>query len=349
MFQGEILLFLLILIGLVYILTVLFLYLIIQKAIENARRRKINQYKKEYQSALFKYINEGIEEKDLRCSSFLQMEAFIELLEEFISMISSVHFQRKTKEFAETHFQELILKKLKHSRWSIRMNALFLIEDFQMEIMMNNLSLLYKSKALTKGEEIQILKIYARFDHPDLYNRMVYPKHPLTEFEYNLLFRRMSEQTFERLYNRFSELPKLMKYSFIESIGTRNQQNDGQFLKGLLEDDSSEVRIRALKAMVTIGFHLEESEVIKYLQSAQWQERLMAIKICDYIRSNEFIPYLLDLLSDSTFYVRSQAAKTLLRMENGLQILNEVAATNEDPFARDMAEQWIERGPGHDK
>ena len=70
----------------------------------------------------------------------------------------------------------------------------------------------------------------------------------------------------------------------------------------------------------------------------------MAIKACEYIRTPQLTLYLTELMSDSSFYVRSQAAQSLLRLENGVAILTELAVKAEDGYARDMAIQWLERG-----
>ncbi|WP_241738383.1 hypothetical protein [Anoxybacillus flavithermus] len=53
-------------------------------------------------------------------------------------------------------------------------------------------------------------------------------------------------------------------------------------------------------------------------------------------------------MKDAVFSVRSQAAEALLRMPNGLDILEHIAQTSDDRYARDMALEWLERGREHD-
>lgn len=182
------------LVGLLIILTSLFVYLIVQKTIENEKRRKINEYKELYQKVVFRYLNEGVGEGELACRSSLKQQALMELLEHFSRVLASKHIQERIRQFVETHFQKTIREQLMHRRWSVRMNALFLIEDFRMKAMINDIKRLYHSRKLTKSEEVQILKIYAILDYRDLYERMVAPKYPLTEFAYRLLFRYMSDE-----------------------------------------------------------------------------------------------------------------------------------------------------------
>jgi len=342
--QPAIVSFFVLFISLLIVLTSLFLYLVIRKAAENERRRKIDAYKTSYQQTVFRYLNEGIGEGELSCRSPLEQQALLELFEEFSRLIESEHVQARIRAFAETHFQPMIRKQLFHRRWSVRMNALFYIEDFQMKVMISDLERLYQSAKLTKSEEIQLLKIYAIFDCPKLYERMLAPKYPLTEFAYRLLFRHMNDETLKAIVHRFAQWPPLMQYAFIDIVGIRNRSEYGVYLEQLLESVSEEIRIRSLKAMATMGHFLPREKLIHFLSSPLWQERLMAIKVCGKIRANECIPHLVSLLSDPIFSVRSQAAQALLRMENGSQWLKEVATSADDPFARDMAREWLERG-----
>lgn len=342
--QTELFYFAIGLVSLLIILTSLFVYLVVQKVIENEKRRKINEYKERYQQTIFRYLNEGIGEGELSCCSSLKQQALMELLEHFSSVLASKHIQERIRQFAETHFQKRIREQLMHRRWSVRMNALFFIEDFRMKAMINDIKRLYHSRKLTKSEEVQILKIYAIFDYRDLYERMVAPKYPLTEFAYRLLFRYMSDDMLSYAAERFSKWPPIMQYAFIDIIGIRNRSEYGPFLERLLTNESPEIRIRSLKAIAAMGYFLDVSKLKLHLASPHWQERLMAIKVCGNIRANELIPQLVRLLCDETFSVRSQAAQSLLRMEQGIEVLKEVAAASDDPYARDMAQEWLERG-----
>ncbi len=49
-------------------------------------------------------------------------------------------------------------------------------------------------------------------------------------------------------------------------------------------------------------------------------------------------------MRDASCYVRSQAAQAIMRLERGQEVLREIAISEEDLYARDMAEQWLERG-----
>ena len=344
MFSKEIFYFSIVLVGLLVMLTGLCLYLMIKKMMDNKNRTKIEKYKEEYQLALFQLLHEGIEDKRFLNSSPLQTRALVELLAGFSKVLSSPNILKRVQEFAEDHLQPFILSQLKHRRWSIRMNALYWIQDFRMSNMREPLRELRDSGSMSKSEEIQLLKIDVLFNDRDLLPRLTDTLHELTEFEYSLLFQSLGKGQFQPLVQAFDELPDVMKYALIDSIGVKNRMEHIAFLQRLLTNDSTELRIRALKAVVGMEYYLDIPTLSIHLRAESWQERLMAIKACEYIRSPELSPYLQELMSDPSFYVRSQAAQSLLRLENGKSVLGEMAVHAEDGYARDMAAQWLERG-----
>ncbi|MCA1065119.1 HEAT repeat domain-containing protein [Rossellomorea sp. AcN35-11] len=344
MYSQELLNFAVVLASLVLLLTGLCLYLMMKKTIDNKKRDKIEQYKEEYQLPLFQFLQEGVKAERLYDSSPLQIRALVELLAGFSKMFASEDIQERIQGFAEDHFHGFIHSQLKHRRWSIRMNALYWIQDFHMKSMRGTLKEIHSSKTLSKPEEIQLLKIDVMFDEGDLITRLTGTKHELTEFEYSLLLHSFNEEQFRTLVHSYEELPAVVKFALIESIGVKNRMEHAPFLKRLLGEGSTELRIRALKAVVGMEFYLDVERLSMHLKAESWQERLMAIKACEYIRTPELTPYLRELMSDSSFYVRSQAAQSLLRLKNGEEVLREIVTHGEDEYARDMAEQWLERG-----
>lgn len=344
MYSRELLYFSIALVILLVILTGLCLYLMLKKVIDNKNRNQIERYKEEYQLALFQFLHEGVEAEELSVRSPLQTRALIELLAGFSKMFASEDMQERLQGFAEEHFQPFILSQLKHRRWSIRMNALYWIHDFKMKSMLEPLKKLHASKKVSKAEEMQLLKIQVLFDEKKLVERLSETKHELSEFEFSLLFHSFREDQFRPLISAFDNLPEVMRFALIDSIGVKNRMEHVSFLKHLLDTGTTELRVRALKAVVGMEFYLDIPTLSVHLHADSWQERLMAIKACEYIRSTELSPVLQNLMSDPSFYVRSQAAQSLLRLENGQALLREIAAYAEDGYARDMAEQWLERG-----
>ncbi|WP_175990325.1 HEAT repeat domain-containing protein [Bacillus sp. Marseille-Q1617] len=344
MFENEIFYFSVVLVSLLLILFLLFSYLVIKKLIGNDRRAKVEKYKEDYRLSLFQYFQDEANEESLSFRSQLEVKAFIELTAGFAKVLGGYTINERIRVFAETHFESYIYSRLTHRRWSMRMNALYWIEEFDMKNMFVHLDRLFASKKLTKSEEIQLLKIYILNENHNILEKMISPRHALTEFDYSLLFKSLNGRQLDRFIQMFDELPMEIRYALVDSIGLRGRQADSLFLESLLDNQAGEIRIRALKAIVEMEHFLAPSKLTQHLLSSSWQERLMAIKACEYIRSPELVQYLEDLMSDSSFYVRSQAAQSLLRLASGKEVLSEIAASAEDAFARDMAAQWLERG-----
>ncbi|BCB05615.1 HEAT repeat domain-containing protein [Bacillus sp. KH172YL63] len=345
MFRTEIFYFSIGLISLLSLLILLFLYLIAKKAIENNKRKRVEEYKEAYRLKLFHYINENKEEAfPAEQYSPLQLQALVELLAGYSKAVASEDLQERIQQFADRHFTDFIQSGLKHRRWSIRMNALYWVGDFKMKSMISQLEEVHSSSRLTKGEELQLLKIGILLQDESIVEKMMDPVHDLTEFEYSTLFQSLNHEQFTYLLMRFTELSDRMKHAMIDAIGLRNQIELGDLLEEKLEDPSLEIRIRSLKALVEMEYYIPLPKLNTLLQSESWQVRLMAIKACEYIRTEELTASLIALMGDRSYYVRSQAAQALLRADKGRGILEGIAATAEDDYARDMAEQWLERG-----
>ena len=70
----------------------------------------------------------------------------------------------------------------------------------------------------------------------------------------------------------------------------------------------------------------------------------MAARLIGAMKAKEGIGDLIHLLHDRSWWVRSQAGQALAKFPEGKTILQEIAETTEDLFARDMAEEWIHKG-----
>ncbi len=343
MFKDELLFFVVMLGIFLIILFSIFLYLIMKKTRETKKRDVIEAYKEEYQLPLFHFLREGVEEVEVGRDP-LQVRALIELMAGFSQTFASEDILMRIRLFAEDHFDGGIQKHLRHRRWSMRMNGLYWVEDFGMRTMKSELDRVYQSRRLTKQEEIQILKIDIKNGSPDVMKALMHPKHVFTEFEYSLLFQALDITDFEGLMEAAGELPEVMHHSLIDSIGLRRNPRYAGFLEDKLGLASSEIRIRALKAIVAMEHYLPADTLADHLKAESWQERLMAIKVCEYVRNPELTGLLISLMRDASFYVRSQAAQAIMRLERGQEVLREIAISEEDLYARDMAEQWLERG-----
>jgi len=330
--------------GLVIILTILFSYLLIRKVHEIRTRQQIEEYKDRTRGTMFKYLYEGSTSRLLLPDHPLKITAMEELLSDFSHIIEGMATGERIQWFAEKFFADEYRKILFHRRWSIRMNTLYLIEEFHMESMLPDVLQLYKKGRVSRAEEGQILKMLAVFDHPDMFHFFTHTKYNLSELTYRVIYGSLSEEMFEQFVEKFEELPKTLQFTLVDMIGIKNRLEYGSFLESLLTSEDMEIRIRSLKAISQVGYVLPTKQLLTHLHSDSWPERIMAIKICGMLRLDEYVPYLMELMKDRMFQVRSQSAQAISNYPNGAAILQTIIDTTEDTFARDMALEWLERG-----
>lgn len=330
--------------GLVIILTILFSYLLIRKVYEIRTRQQIEEYKDRTRGTMFKYLYEGSTSRLLLPDHPLKITAMEELLSDFSHVVEGMATGERIQWFAEKFFAEDYRKILFHRRWSIRMNTLYLIEEFRMESLLSDVLQLYKKKHISRAEEGQILKMLAVFDHPDIFYFLTHTKYELSELTYRVIYGSLSEEMFEQFIKKFEELPKILQFTLVDMIGIKNRLEYGSVLESLLTSEDMEIRIRSLKAISQIGYVLPIEQLLVHLRSDNWPERIMAVKICGMLRLDEYVPHLVELMKDRVFQVRSQSAQAISNYPNGAAILQTIINTTEDTFARDMAMEWIERG-----
>jgi len=71
---------------------------------------------------------------------------------------------------------------------------------------------------------------------------------------------------------------------------------------------------------------------------------MLAARLAGVMKSEETIDQLVELLQDSSWWVRSQAGQSITMFPQGKKILEDVMNSSNDSFARDMAWEWINKG-----
>lgn len=350
MLKNEIGYFLLILAFLLSLLTLLLVYLMIRKARENTRRAKIELFKEKHRDQMFAYIYKNKTTRMLVPDNEIKLRALEELLGDFANVLTGEQAEQNITRFATEHFVEYYRKNLSSRRWSQRMNTLYMIEEFNLSLLMPEVVVLYESKKVTKAEESQILQLMSKFDYPELLEKVQNPKFALSEFTYRSIFNKMTSSTLEYTIAKYHQLPYHLQLPLLDIIGVKNLIHKGSFLAKLLRTSSGkdETKIRILKVIADIGYSLPNEIVENYMHSSNWAIRMMAAKVCGTLREEALIPYLKKLLIDENFSVRTQAAKSLLLYPNGKTVLEEIIQTTDDMYARDMAIDWLERGKNYE-
>lgn len=331
---------------LLFLLLSLFLYLMLKKYLNNKSSQKVNRIKEQARLEMFHYLQTG----DTGSLEFEPSEekfiALIELLSEYAHVLESPEVRERIRQFAKQHLTSFIRKELKQKRWSLRMNALYSIEDFHQDQFLADLHVLYRKKKTNHAEKAQIIKLFAMFNDPNLLRYIRETYQGLSDFSLLSIFSEMDHAKLDELLMDFQSMPKRIQYLLIDTIGKNQLMEYLPLLHQLLKQEDHEVTIRTLKAFALSGFPIEESLLAPFFESELGQIRMMAVRVAGVQRLEHVKGILISLLSDPIYNVRAEAAKALLRFKDGEDILQTVIKQSKDAFAKDMAREWLEKERG---
>lgn len=341
-----ILLFILFL-SMLFLLLSLFLYLMVKKHLNNQFQQKVDEYKDAYRIKVFRYLQTGDPDElgNVKEDEEL-LKALVELLSDYSQLLTGPEIQMRISYFANQHLMNYLEKQLVQRRWSLRMNALYMIEDFYLVNLSEILHRTYNQKKTTVSEKAQILKTLAKFDDKRVGEYIKYVDQNISDFTLLSIFLILEEEKLDKLVEEFQQLSTRLQCLLIETIEKRQLIKHHQFLLMLIENEDEEVKIRALKAIANTGIPIEPELIKDFLQSSSWTTRMMATKVVGMQRLETCKPQLITLLSDREYSVRAEAAKAILRFKDGLAILTNVTKESTDLFAKDMAIEWLEKASG---
>ncbi|GAE31831.1 HEAT repeat domain-containing protein [Halalkalibacter hemicellulosilyticus] len=317
---------------LIFILSVIFIYLIVNRIKETKREEITNSYINQYHKSFYDHLIEGEPAPNvIKPESTLQIKAVEEILTRYSHTISSEKVVERIREYAEAYLCSYYEAQLKSHKWSKRMNALYHIVDFQMYSFESKVAnMLASDKSYTNDEYLQMYLFLTKADKQLFMKLIKKNKASFTEWEYRKLVREMNQDSFALLLQSFEQLPQSLRYSMIDIIGLENQLKWYSFLMEVLESEELELRIRTLKALSKLSYVHQPKRFLTYLQSPYWEERMLVARILETSPSGDVQKYLITLLGDSSRLVRKQAAKSLSKQKGGEQLLQEISIAQDE-------------------
>lgn len=332
--------------GIIFLMTILlflFVFIVIQRMREKKSLAYITDYIHKYGDILYLQLIEGDQfSSRIKPINKTEKKAIEKILLHYSKNITDNDILLRIKYFVEANLQNDYRKQLNSRRWSTRMNVLYKIIDFQMEFLVDDvLKMLNSSKKYSADEYFQMYKILSFFRKEEFIGYLSHPKFELAEIDFKKLIFNADTKQLESLIAQFEDLPIALKYSIIDIIGIKNFLDGLPFLERRLVDRDLEIRIRALKANVQLGVIRDLSLYLPFIESSSWEERLMIAKLLMFVPIETSLPYLKKLLKDPSWWVRSQAAKTIKTYKEGETVLETIIETIEDRFAIDMAKEAL--------
>ncbi|MDT8859863.1 hypothetical protein N0O92_06425 [Alkalihalobacillus sp. MEB130] len=329
-------------ISLLLLNTVLLLYLLVRKQLQQHRDEEKEQIVKELSPVIENVSRERIEGIP---STFKRTSLFFEVLEETVGMYLQLFGDEKMKAIlnnvTQVELTDVYKKRLKSNSWSERMNVLYCVEDFEMTSLQDDVWSYYHSGRSSIEEKHQMIRVLSKLNDQRLLEQI---KHE-SDWPYFLLkecFRRFDFSTVETIIrNELDSLSEEVQVAILDVAIERKDPSLTFFFDQLLFSESREIRIRALKAIYEYEQTTKEEELVTFHQSNFWVERMLFARVAGQLKRKRYSTPLVTLLSDESWWVRQSAAEALMNFEDGLFILEHVYETNEDPFARDTANQWL--------
>lgn len=326
-----------------FVLLLLSVYMVIKSIQEKAAAKKMKAYMQSTLDLWYRYLNGEIAlPKELIPSNDIEIEAIEEIFLSYINNISNLCIKDKIRVFSNQYLREHYLRLLTSKKWSLRMNALYRIIDFEIDSLATECRNMERKTKLSSGEHFLLLVIRSMFDETGFVKEFVSLSSKLSEYEFKKLLIGFSHETLEQLTYQMNDLPITYQYYFIDILGVIRSLDFLPFLEDKLGDEKPEIRIRSLKAIHEIGVATDLNKYKIFLESPKWEERLMLAKLLGAFSLEQVYPYLEQLLQDENWWVRYHAAQTIGNSKDGKSRLETFITTAKDQYAIEMAREVLE-------
>ncbi|MDR7855224.1 hypothetical protein [Tissierella sp.] len=319
------------------ILIFLSIYLAFKRSREIAMNKGIKLYIQNKQDKWCEYFtNEFPLSAELIPRNEIEIKAIEEIFLSYIQNLSNVGIKKRIQDFSNEYLNQYYKRLLHSKRWSLRMNAMYRIIDFQIDSLEDECKKMGERK-LSQDERFQLLVIHSNFSADTFLKEFVTLSIRFSEYEYKKLLINIDSEMLQELTYQTDELPVECQYSLIDVLGIRHDMEFSPFLESNLKSENPEIRIRSLRAINEIGIVTKLDNYMDFLNSSLWEERLMMARILRNFPLNQVHPYLEKLLKDENWWVRSQASKTIGDSRNGKEKLESYIKIGQEKYATDLA------------
>lgn len=330
-------------VALLFLLLMLFSFLIIRKTKEQKRKARIDNIRDKLKGPLFQYLNSGNEIKTrLFQRDPISYEVVQQLLFEYKQTIKGDEVNNRIQAFAEEHFSSYYSEQLGNRNWSVRMNTLYSIEDFQITSLKEAVwERFINSSFHDSVEKHQQIRVLAKLQSEKLSEFLIADNKLLPLFLYKEVLRNFNTKLFDQVISRYDEANEILKIAILAIFAEKKDTSYLALVERELENGHTDIRIQALKVLHSFGYITNLNVIVTFANSSLWQERMLFCKIASVVKKERFKQLLVALIGDESWWVRNAAGEAISFYEDGDVILNHLYKTSEDPFARDMAMQWL--------
>ncbi|MDL4842894.1 HEAT repeat domain-containing protein [Aquibacillus rhizosphaerae] len=280
---------------------------------------------------------------------FKQRGIYFEVLEkqlyQLYSYVNKENEKDRIDNLVQAYLLEYYQEKLKHRRLSIRMNALYYIEDFNITYFEKELMKRYRQNNYEDlSEKYQVMRVLSSNQSYDYFNFSVLDKEEHPKFIYKDMLQRFDKSYSLQYINFFSLLPMNFKKAILEWIGEVKELSKISFIEATLHDKQDEIRISALKALYHLGVVSDVNLIVEFSSSELYQERVLFARLAMIMQKQRLKSLLIQMVTDSNWFVRQAVGEAIASYSDGNIILEYILESHQDRFARDLAVQWLEVG-----
>lgn len=322
----------------------LYLTLVVQNIRDAHRSARLQIRKEQIRPQLQAHLEAGEELRPWKNLRPVDLVALQELLLESHRTLPDGEKKHRLQRLAELVLTKSLRQALHAHRYVVRLHALYTLEELHLSSLRDDvIRRLKRARPLPPAERTQLLAVLANLQEEALLDVLADPTQGfLPDFVYQALLLKMEDRLFDRLINRLYTLPQPLRYCILDIIGNKGDLRYLHAMEALTYSRDREERIRALKAIIKLGYVQHSSSLVDKSEAESWQERLMAARAMGAVAKDEFINVLVKMLRDSSWWVRKESAHSLLLYPQGQEILRNIAEQDEDRYARDMALEWLE-------
>ena len=324
------------------LLCILLGYLIIRKVSEINHYKKVEKINREIQPTLFAYLLGDGPYPDLQTDKKELKQAIEELLLHVSKIMEQEAVNKRMTILAESHLKTIYQQNLYKRNWSIRMNTLYFIETFRMKGLLDHVMCIFEKEKTSVQEKIQALRVLAVLHYPKI-DTYLYNADFLSDSEYRSILLRLDQRQWDQMVLAFDQSNQQLKFALLDAISIKNELKYTSLVEHVFDFSEGEQKIRAYKTLVNLGYMETPEKFISYAHSSIWEVRMLTAKFFGITKNEKFLPELLSLIKDPVWWVRFQAGQAIALMPNGNKRLNELLKS-QDPFARDMAWEWLNKG-----
>lgn len=302
-----------------------------------------NAYVQKTKSLWYQYLlQNGAFFKEMIPKNESEIEAAESLLLSYLRNTSNYTIRLKIYFFAKSYFTDYYKRGLKSKSWSKRMNTMYRISDFRLDSLVKYVDKM-KVKNRSLDEKFQILKMYSLLSKNKFIEKFLTTKTVFSETEYKMLFTLVEDDILVEILKKLDVLPQSAQYALIDTIALNGNMQFVELLEQCISHENTEIRIRTLKALEKIGVLKSIDMYIPFVESPLWEERLMVAKLFKHAPLSYTYQYLVVLLQDQNWWVRSQAATTIIENRGGAEKLQEFIRTATDRYAIEIANEVLSK------